>query len=112
MRRRTNESRNRSLQQSTVHRRDTRWELKCQRLQLDEHHHSSQTFRSGPLRTDYVVLDASKSPYVIVRQGQGYQDVPQGGTNHPSQSAKTTDIASTIADPTVALENALKWLKQ
>ena len=41
-------------------------------------------------RTDYVVLDTSKSPYVIVRQGQGYQDVPQGGTNHPSQSAKTT----------------------
>jgi len=63
-------------------------------------------------RTDYVVLDTSKSPYVIVRQGQGYQDVPQGGTNHPSQSAKTADIASTIADPTVALENALKWLKK
>ena len=41
-------------------------------------------------RTDYVVLDTSKSPYVIVRQGQGYQDVPQGGTNHPSQPAKTT----------------------
>ena len=53
-------------------------------------------------RTDYVVLDTSKSPYVIVRQGQGYQHVPQGGTNHPSQSA----------DPTVALENALKWLKK
>jgi len=49
-------------------------------------------------RTDYVVLDTSKSPYVIVRQGQGYQDVPQGGTNYPSQSA----------DPTVAFENALK----
>jgi hypothetical protein len=63
-------------------------------------------------RTDYVVLDTSKSPYVIVRQDQGYQDVPQGGTNHPNQSAKTTDIASTIADPTVALENALKWLKK
>jgi len=49
-------------------------------------------------RTDYVVLDTSKSPYVIVRQGQGYQHVPQGGTNYPSQSA----------DPTVAFENALK----
>jgi hypothetical protein len=63
-------------------------------------------------RTDYVVLHASKSPYIIVRQGQGYQDVPRGVTNHPSQSAKTTDTASTIADPTVALENALKWLKK
>ena len=63
-------------------------------------------------RTDYVVLDTSKFPFVIVRQGQGYQDVPQGGTNHPSQSAETTDIASTIADPTVALENALKCLKK
>ena len=63
-------------------------------------------------RTDYVVLDTSKSPYVIVRQGRGFQDVPQGGTNHPSQSAKTTDIASIIADPTVALENTLKWLKK
>src|SRR5258708_39234365 len=62
-------------------------------------------------RTDYVVLDTSQFPFVIVRQGQGYQDVPQGGTNHPSQSAETTDIAPTIADPTVALENALKWLK-
>jgi hypothetical protein len=30
----------------------------------------------------------------------------------PSSPPQTTDIASTIADPTVALENALKWLKQ
>jgi hypothetical protein len=96
-----------------VDRRDARWKLKCQKLQLDEHHNSSQTVWSSPrpnrLRRP---LETSKPPYAVVRQGQGYQDVSQGGTNHPSQSATTTDIAPTIADPTVAPENALKWLKR
>jgi len=63
-------------------------------------------------RADYFVLDASTSPYAVVRQGQGFQDVPQGGTNHPGQTAKTSDVASTISDPAAALENALKWLKK
>jgi hypothetical protein len=63
-------------------------------------------------RADYFVLDTSKSPYAIVRQGQGYQDVPQGGTNRPHEKVSTADVASTITDPVAALEKALKWLKK
>jgi hypothetical protein len=35
-------------------------------------------------RTDYVVLETSKSPYAVVRQGQGYQDVPQAALIIPA----------------------------
>lgn len=63
-------------------------------------------------KTDYLVLDTSKNPYTVVRQGQGYQDVPQGGANRPGQKVNTEDLASTIADPVAALENALKWIKK
>jgi hypothetical protein len=63
-------------------------------------------------KAEYVVLDTSKTPYFIVRQGQGYQDVPQSRGNSPGQKVSTSDLASTIADPTAALENALKWLKK
>jgi hypothetical protein len=63
-------------------------------------------------KTDYLVLDTAKTPYVVVRQGQGYQDVPQGAANRPGQKVNAEDIASTIADPVAALENALKWLKK
>lgn len=63
-------------------------------------------------RADYFVFDMSKNPYVLVRQGQGYQDVPQGGSNRPNEKLGNSDIASTIADPAAALENALKWLKK
>jgi hypothetical protein len=63
-------------------------------------------------KTDYLVLDTSKTPYNVVRQGQGYQDVPQGGANRPGQKVNTADLASTIADPVAALENALKWIKK
>lgn len=63
-------------------------------------------------KADYSVLDVSKPPYSVVHQGQGYQDVPQGTSNHPGQRASASDLASTIADPVAALENALKWLKK
>jgi hypothetical protein len=101
-----------SPQSSTVDRRDARWRLKCQKLQLDKQHNSSQIVCSSTRPNRLRRPGNLQAPYAVVRQGQGYQDVPQGGTNHPSQSATTTDIASTIADPTMALENALKWLKE
>lgn len=63
-------------------------------------------------RTDYLVLDTSKTPYTVVRQGQGYQYVPQARANGPGQKVNTEDLASTIADPVAALENALKWIKK
>jgi hypothetical protein len=78
---------------------------------------SSRTIRIGTSqqvreKADYYILDTSKTPYAVVRQGQGYQDVPQGRTNQPGQSVKASDLASTIADPAAAMENALKWLKK
>jgi hypothetical protein len=63
-------------------------------------------------RADYLILDTSKTPFAIVRKGQGYQDVPVGRANQPGESAKASDMASTIADPAAAMENALKWLKK
>jgi hypothetical protein len=63
-------------------------------------------------KTDYLVLDTSKTPYTVVRQGQGYQNVPQGGANRPGEKVKTEDLASTVGDPVAALENALKWIKK
>jgi hypothetical protein len=63
-------------------------------------------------KAEYVVLDTSKTPYFIVRQGQGYQDVPQSRGNSPGQKLSTSDLASTIADPAAALDNALKWLNK
>lgn len=78
---------------------------------------SANTLRAHPSsmvreKAEYLVFDTSKTPFAVVRQGQGYQDVPQGGTNRPGEKAKIEDIASTIADPVAALENALKWLKK
>jgi hypothetical protein len=77
----------------------------------------SQTIRIRPspmvrAKTDYFILDTSKTPYVVIRQGQGSQDVPLGSANQPGHNIRTSDLASTISDPTAALENALKWLKK
>jgi hypothetical protein len=65
-------------------------------------------------KTDYLILDTSKTPYALIRQGQGYQDVPARTyrANQPGQKVNAEDIASTIGDPVAALENALKWLKK
>ncbi|SRR5216683_1391566 len=63
-------------------------------------------------KADYWVLDMSAAPPAVVRQGTGYQDVPMGKANQPGQSMKTSDLASTIADPAAAMENALKWIKK
>jgi hypothetical protein len=63
-------------------------------------------------KTDYFILDTSKTPYVVISQGQGSQDVPLGSANQPGHNIRTSDLASTISDPTAALENALKWLKK
>ena len=60
----------------------------------------------------YFVMDASKKPYPVLHQGEGYQDVPQGTQNSPGQTINTSDLASTIPDPVEALSNALKWLKK
>jgi hypothetical protein len=63
-------------------------------------------------KADYWVLDTSKTPYPVIRQGQGYQDVPSPRANQPGETVKASDLASTIADPAAAMENALKWLKK
>jgi hypothetical protein len=65
-------------------------------------------------KADYWIFDTSKEPYQMIRKGQGYRDVPPGVAvqNRPGQTASASDLASTIADPAVALENALKWLKK
>jgi hypothetical protein len=57
-------------------------------------------------------MDMSTTPPSAVRQGTGYQDVPMGRANQPGQAMKTSDLASTIADPAAAMENALKWIKK
>jgi hypothetical protein len=65
-------------------------------------------------KVDYWILDTSKTPYAMIRKGQGYRDMPSnmGVANNPGEKASSADMASTIADPAVALENALKWLKK
>ena len=63
-------------------------------------------------KADYWILDTSKTPFPVIRKGQGYQDVPLGHANQPGESAKASDMASTIADPVAAMENALKWLRK
>ena len=63
-------------------------------------------------KADYFVLDASKKPYAMIHQGQGYQDVPRDVKTGVDKSVNTSDLASTIPDPVDALENALKWLKK
>jgi hypothetical protein len=63
-------------------------------------------------KADYWILDTSKAPYPVIRKGQGYQDVPFSRVNQPGESVKASDVASTIADPVAAMENALKWLKK
>jgi len=63
-------------------------------------------------KANYIILDASKTPYALIRKGEGYQDVPQGRRNAPGETLHSADLASTIADPSAALENALKWLKK
>jgi hypothetical protein len=63
-------------------------------------------------KAQYWVLDRSKTPPIVVKQGTAYQDVPMGRVNQPGQSVKTSDLASTISDPAGALENALKWIKK
>ena len=60
----------------------------------------------------YTILDTSKKPYPAVHQGEGYQDVPRDVKTGIDRSVNASDVASTIADPTAALENALKWLKK
>jgi hypothetical protein len=63
-------------------------------------------------RTVSTLLDASNTPYALIRQGEGYQDVPQGRRNASGETLHSADLASAIADPTAAFENALKWLKK
>ncbi len=65
-------------------------------------------------KAEYWILDLSKDPAVMVREGQGYQDVPAGINTRAGQGEKVNaeDVASTIPDPVAAMENALKWLKK
>jgi hypothetical protein len=60
----------------------------------------------------YLILDTSKKPYPTIHQGEGYQDVPRDVKTGIDRSVNASDVASTIADPTAALENAVKWLKK
>jgi hypothetical protein len=64
-------------------------------------------------KAEYLIFDAAKTPYVVIRQGQGYQGVPLSPhANQPGQKVNAEELASTIADPAAAMENALKWLKK
>jgi hypothetical protein len=63
-------------------------------------------------KANYFILDASKKPYAMLHQGDGYQDVPRDVKTGVDRSLNTSDLASTVPDPTAALENALKWLKK
>lgn len=65
-------------------------------------------------KAEYWILDLSKDPAVMVREGQGYQEVPAGINTRAGQGEKVNaeDVASTIPDPVAAMENALKWLKK
>jgi hypothetical protein len=69
---------------------------------------------SGVVRgkADYAILDVSKNPAQTVHKGMGYQDVPAETINQPGQATDEADFASTIADPSDALEKALKWIKK
>jgi hypothetical protein len=60
----------------------------------------------------YTILDASKKPYEVIHQGEGYQDVPRDVKTGVDRSVNASDVASTVPDPAAALENALKWLKK
>jgi len=63
-------------------------------------------------KANYYILDTSKKPYPMLHQGEAYQDVPRDVKTGVDRSVNNSDIASTIPDPTGALENALKWLKK
>jgi len=63
-------------------------------------------------KADYFILDTSKTPYAMIHQGEGYQDVPRDVKTGVDRSVNTSDLASTVPDPAAALENALKWLKK
>jgi len=63
-------------------------------------------------KANYSVLDTSKKPYVMVHQGEGYQDIPRDVRTGIDKSVNASDVTSTIPDPVDALESALKWLKK
>jgi hypothetical protein len=63
-------------------------------------------------KANYFILDTSKKPYAMLHQGEGYQDVPRDVKTGVDRSVNASDVASTIPDPSAALENALKWLKK
>ena len=63
-------------------------------------------------KADYAILDMSMNPAQTVHKGTGFQDVPAETIKQPGQATDSSDFASTIADPSDALEKALKWIKQ
>jgi hypothetical protein len=65
-------------------------------------------------KAEYWILDLAKQGAPVIRAGQGYRVMPTGlgVANGPGEKANAQDLSSTIADPTEALENALKWLKK
>lgn len=65
----------------------------------------------------YWVLDASgltKTTLPVLRTGEASQVIPAtlAHSNGIGDKVSTSDMALTTADPTAALENALKWLKK
>ena len=63
-------------------------------------------------KANYYILDNSQKPAAMLHQGEGFQDVPIGNSTRKHGAISPEDAASTIADPTEALSNALKWLKK
>jgi hypothetical protein len=63
-------------------------------------------------KANYYLLDNSQKPAAMIHQGEGFQDVPIGNSTRKRGAITPEDAASTIADPTEALSNALKWLKK
>lgn len=71
-------------------------------------------------KADFWIFDASKSPSPIVHKGEGSREAPQDPSrrprgqepNTPQSQKNNLNATVTISDPTVAMENALNWLKK
>jgi len=71
-------------------------------------HSPSQVLRE---KAEFWIFDVRRSPSPVVYKGEGSREVPQG-TAKPNQTNAKLQAPVTVADPTIAMENALKWLRK
>jgi hypothetical protein len=74
---------------------------------------SSVTLRRSVMiqgKAYYWVLDTRKQPVTVLRQGQAWKDIPRLVYQLPGHQVGADDLASTLADPVGALQNALSWI--